>query len=160
MTSEARALIVRWDPDWSINDTPGPLIGWCCLQTDLINSSSDDNFVSADARHKRWPSLIRKSPNHLILLLSTIYHSLVLILNIYPHSWHETGILHYALCTIIQWFILWGREVSGPHCTQSHQLQALICAWLSSSLFIIFHGTIRQMELIVSAHFQKLNLDF
>ena len=147
VSSEARALIVYWAPDWSINGTPGPLIGCCFVQTDLINSSSDDTFRVS--RCKTQDNLLwRKSSNYQIWYW---------FLNLPPKP-QGSHIMLYTYNYTMQCFISMAGQCQA-HTAHSHQIQALIWAWLSSSLFIIFHGT-RQMELIVSAHFQKLNLDF
>ena len=109
MSSEARALIVYWAPDWSINGTPSPLIGCCFVQTDLINSSSDDTFRVSRCKTQddlHW----RKSPNHLMVKLALVMN---LNLNIYSPSWHETRIPHY----IYNYTMI--HSVSGAHQTQS-----------------------------------------
>ena len=78
-------------PDWSINGTPGPLIGCYCAQTDLIKSSSDDTFRVS--RCKTQDDLLwRKSPNHLMVKPALV---VILNLNIYPLSWHKAGNPHY-----------------------------------------------------------------
>ena len=96
-------------PDWSINGTPGPLIGCYCAQTDLIKSSSDDTFRVS--RCKTQDDLLwRKSPNHLMVKPALV---VILNLNIYPLSWHKAGNPHY----IYNYTMI--HSVSGAHQTQS-----------------------------------------
>ena len=175
-------LIAVGTSDWSVADTSGVLIGWFCIQTDLINLSSCDTF-----RVNRGPKKMMTSSNETLptshVLLIHLYSKMTLTYNrqtspckqgsqetrhrnpmnvqllynvfrIFCFPWPEAMLCQVRgfWCTIIQWLIhslfllilfhsvSWGSTVSSAHKTDSHQIQILVCAWLSSSIFIILHS--------------------
>ena len=168
VSSEVWHLIVLRASDWSDADTPGNWIGCCCIQTDLINLSFYDTICVS--RWAGWPPLTKLSKplmNHVPLTFFILHQAskMTLTHNRQVDKRQETvstNVQSYTMTNTLSVFPGLRRccVKCQLHTSHSHQIQILVCAWLSSSIFISSFMGSRQLELIVSAHFQKLNGDF
>ena len=195
-------LIAGGASDWSVADTSGLLIGWFCIQTDLINLSSCDTFLVNRGRRKMMTSSSDETLQTSHVLLIHLYSKMTLTYSrqtspckqgsqetrhrnpmnvqllynvIFCFPWPEATLCQVRgfWCTIIQWlthtlFLLilfhseaWGVAVSSAHTTDRviRSKSSSVPDWVPASLSSFTLGA-RQLELIASAHFQKLNEDF